>query len=81
MMRYLIPTLLASVQLPLASTAFADPCGDAICSLVGGAGSFLRTGGVLGLLAAAVVVGVWLYRRDDRIVGGAAPERARNAKA
>jgi hypothetical protein len=78
-MRYLISTMLASLPVLLASTAFADPCGDAICSLAGRAGSFLGTGGILGLLAAAaIVVGVWLYRRGDRIVGGAASERSHN---
>lgn len=79
-MRYLIPTTLASLPVLLATTAFADPCSDAICSLAGHAGSPLGTGGVLGLLAAgAIVLGVWLYRRRDRIDGGAAPERSHKA--
>jgi hypothetical protein len=56
MMKYLIPTLLASVPILLASTAFADPCSDAICSLAGHAGSFLGTAGILGLLVAGAVV-------------------------
>jgi uncharacterized membrane protein len=82
MMRYLIPTLVASVPILLASTVFADPCSDAICSLAGHAGSSLGTGGILGLLVAgAVVLGVWFYRRRDRVDGGAAPARTRNAKA
>jgi hypothetical protein len=80
-MRYLIPTVLASVPVLLTSTAFAEPCSDAICSLAGHAGSSLGTGGVLGLLAAAAPPPrVWLYRRRDRIDGGAAPERSHNVK-
>jgi hypothetical protein len=80
-MKYVIPTMLASVPLLLASNAFADPCSDAICSLAGHAGSSLGTGGILGLLVAgAVVLGVWIYRRRDRLVSGARTERTHNAK-
>ena len=78
-MKYLIPTALASVPVLLASNAFADSCTEAICSLVGHAGSTLGTGGVLGLLAAgAVVLGAWLYRRRNRTDNDAAPARGHN---
>ena len=80
-MRYLIPTVLASVSVWLASSAFADPCSDAICSLASHASSSLGTGGVLGLLAVgAVVFGGWFYRRHDRADVGAAAERTHNVK-
>ena len=79
-MRYLIPTVLASLPILLASNAFADPCGDAICSLAGHAGSALGTGGVLGLLAAGVIVlGVWFYRRRDRIADDSTAQQSHNA--
>lgn len=68
-MKYVIPTMLASVPVLLASNAFADPCSDAICSLAGHAGSSLGIGGILGLLVAgAVVLGMWFYRRRDRLM-------------
>ncbi len=80
-MKYVIPTMLASLPVVLASTAFADPCSDVICSLVGHAGSSLGTGGILGLLVAgAVILGVWFYRRRDRVDGGAAREQTDNVK-
>jgi hypothetical protein len=65
-MRYLIPTALSGASMLLASSAFADPCTDVICSLAGRASSSLGEGGVIGLLAlAAVIGGVWFYRRRD----------------
>jgi hypothetical protein len=74
-MRYLIPTALASLPMLLASNAFADPCGDAICSLAGHSGSWLETAGVLSLLAAAaVLLSVSFYRPRDRIHAGSATE-------
>ncbi len=80
-MRYVIPTVLASVPVLLASNAFADPCSDAICSLAGHASSSLGTGGALGLLVAgAAVLGVGLFRRRDRVDGGGAPERTHDVK-
>ncbi len=80
-MKYVIPTVLASLPVVLASTAFADPCSDAICSLAGHASSSLGTGGALGLLVAgAAVLGVWLFRRRERVDGGGTAERTHNVK-
>jgi hypothetical protein len=80
-MRYLTSMALASFPVLLATKAFADPCSDAICSLAGHASSSLGTGGILGLLAAsAAVLGVWFYRRRDRVDGGAATERTGKVK-
>jgi len=71
----------ASFSVLLASTALADPCGDAICSLAGYAGSSLGTGGILSILAlGAAVLGVWLYRRRDRVDNEAAPKQPHNLK-
>ncbi len=78
-MKYVIPTALTSVPMLLASNARADPCSDAICSLAGHAGSSLGRGGILGVLVAdAVILGVWLYRRRDRVDDSAAPDRTDN---
>jgi hypothetical protein len=78
-MRYVIPTVLASLPVLLTSKAFADPRSDPICLLAGHAGSSFGTAGILGLLAASAIgLGVWLYRRRDRIDSSAAADRSQN---
>ncbi|GEM_PF-1878117 len=80
-MKYVIPTVLASVPVLLPSDAFADPCSDAICSLAGYAASSLGTNGILSLLAAGVVIlGVWFYHRRGRVDGSVVREQTDNLK-
>ncbi len=83
-MRQLTATIAPSLSLFFASSAFAaDPCGDAICSLTGHAGSYLGMGGIVGLLLAvgAAAFGTWLYRRRDRISSSTAGKENHNVGA